>query len=175
MSGTALVTNMTLGTLRNNYSGWVGFALKVGPAPLLVTGLGRIAVAGNTQSHTVKLVDAATGMNVPNGVASVTPWNATPGTMAYAALPATVTLNANQTYYVMSQETFGGDQWYDYNSTVQTAAVATVTSAVYGAVCSLHADWKLRGDRTGRSICSMMALEPSAVLLSSRSSRRARA
>src|ERR1019366_4468003 len=55
-----------------------------------------------------------------------------PGDLAYAALPATVTLNANQTYYLVTQETFGGDQWYDFDSTVQTAAVATVTSAVYG-------------------------------------------
>jgi len=132
VSGTALVTSMTLGTLRNNYSGWVGSVLEVGPTPLLVSGLGRIAVAGNTQSHTVKLVDATTGMDVPNGSASVTLSNATPGTTAYAALTDPVTLNANQTYYLVTQETFGGDQWYDSNSTVQTAAVATVTSALYG-------------------------------------------
>ncbi len=132
VSGTALVTSMTLGTSRNTYTGWVGSVLKIGPAPLLVSGLGRIAVAGNTQSHTVKLVDAATGMDVPNGSAPVIPSSATPGTMAYAALSATVTLNANQTYYLLTQETFGGDQWYDYDSTVQTAAVASVTSAVYG-------------------------------------------
>ena len=130
--GTALVTSMSLGTSRNNYSGWVGSALEVGPAPLVVTGLGRISVAGNTQSHMVKLVDATTGADVPNGSTSVTPSTATPGTMAYAALPETVTLNANQTYYLVTQETFGGDQWYDYNSTVQTGAVASVTSAVYG-------------------------------------------
>jgi len=132
VNGTALVTSMTLGTPRNNYSGWVGSAIRVGPAPLLVTGLGRIAVAGNTQTHTVKLVDATTGIDLPNGSASVTPSSATPRTMAYAPLPSTVTLNANQTYYLMTQETFGGDQWYDFDSTIQTSAVATVTSAVYG-------------------------------------------
>ncbi|HLG95342.1 MAG TPA: immunoglobulin domain-containing protein [Bryobacteraceae bacterium] len=133
LSGTALVTGMAVGTLRNNYSGWVGSAVKVGAAPIVVSGIGRIAVAGNTQSHTVKLVDASTGMDVPNGSATVTPATATPGTMAYAALPAAVTLNANHTYYLMTQESLGGDQWYDLNTTVQTASVATVTSAVYGA------------------------------------------
>jgi hypothetical protein len=133
VSGTALVANMTLGTLRNNYSGWVGFALKVGSTPLVVSGLGRIAVAGNSQTHTVKLVDATTGADVSNGSASVAPWNATPGTMAYAALPAPVTLNANQTYYLVTRETAGGDRWYDFDSTVQTTAVAAATSALYGA------------------------------------------
>jgi hypothetical protein len=118
--------------VRNNYSGWVGSGLKVGSTPLLVSGLGRIAVAGNTQSHTVKLVDATTGMDVPSATVSVTPSIATPGTMAYAALPAPVTLNASQTYYVVTQETFGGDQWYDYNTTLQTTPDASTTSAVYG-------------------------------------------
>lgn len=145
-SGTPLVTSMSLGTLRNNYSGWVGSVLRVGPTPLLVTGLGRIAVAGNTQNHTVKLVDATTGVDVPNGTASVPLSSATPGTMAYAALPATVTLNANQNYYLVTQETFGGDRWYDYDTTVQTAAVAANTSSVYGA----GAPYTLNGS-SGRS------------------------
>lgn len=132
VSGTALVTSMTTGTVRNNYTGWVGSVLQVGSAPLLVSGLGRISVAGNAQGHTVKLVDAITGLDVPNGSVSVTPWNATPGTMAYAALPVAVTLNAFQSYYVVTQETLGGDQWYDYNTTLQTTADASLTSAVYG-------------------------------------------
>ena len=145
-SGTPLVTGMTLGTLRNDYSGWVGFALRIGPAPLVISGLGRIAVAGNMQNHTVKLVDATTGIDVPNGIASVAPAMAAPGTMAYAGLPAPVTLNANQTYYVVTQETFGGDRWYDYNSTLQTSAAGSVTSAVYGAA----APYVLNGS-SGRS------------------------
>ena len=131
VNGTPLVTSMSLGTLRNNYSGWVGATIKVGPAPLQVSGLGRIAAAGNTQSHTVKLVDANTGVDVPGGSVSVTTSNVTARTMAYAAL--TVTLNANQTYYLVTQENFGGDQWYDFDSSVQTGAVAAVSSAVYSS------------------------------------------
>ncbi len=132
VTGTPLVTSMTLGTLRNDYSGWVGAVVNIGPTPIAVTGLGRIAVAGNAQNHTVKLVDASTGIDVPNGATTVTPSNATAGTMAYSALPATVTLNANHSYYLVTQETYGGDRWYDHNSTLQTAAVATVLSSLYG-------------------------------------------
>ena len=132
VSGTALVTSMFLGTPRNNYSGWVGTVVKVGAAPMVVSGLGRIAVAGNTQSHTVKLVDATSGLDVPNGSVSITPANASPGAMAYAALATPVTLNPSQTYFVVTQETYGGDQWYDFNTALQTTADASLTAAVYG-------------------------------------------
>lgn len=131
-TGTLFVTNKTLGTLRNDYSGWVGFTFNTGSAPLTVNALGRIVVAGNTQNHAVKLVDAATGSDVPNGIASVATTSAPPGAFAYATLPVTVTLAASHTYFLMSQEAYGGDQWYDFNSVVQTTGVATVTSAVYG-------------------------------------------
>ena len=132
VSGVPLVGSMALGTIRNNYTGWVGFGFKVGLTPVTVSGLGRIAVAGNTQAHTVKLVDASTGTDVPGGSALVLPGAATPGTFAYASLGTPVTLPASKTYYVLTQETFGADQWYDNNTTVQTSADATGTGPVYG-------------------------------------------
>jgi hypothetical protein len=55
----------------------------------------------------------------------------TPGTFAYATLSSPVTLSANTAYYVVTQETSGGDSWYDYNSWVQTTSAANMTSAVY--------------------------------------------
>src|SRR5205823_4406825 len=39
------------------------------------------------------------------------------GQFAYAALAVPVTLAANATYVLMSQEISGGDQWYDYYNT----------------------------------------------------------
>ena len=96
VSGGPLVGSVALGTVRNDYTGWVGFAIQVGPTPLIVSGLGRIAVAGNTQAHTVKLVEPVTdgpppfflrtGTDVPGGSALVMPGAAPPGTFAYAAL-----------------------------------------------------------------------------------------
>jgi hypothetical protein len=59
--------------------------------------------------------------------------NAAPGTFAYASLPNPVTLNASASYFIVSQETLGGDQRYDHDSTLQTSTVASVTSAVYSS------------------------------------------
>jgi hypothetical protein len=42
-------------------------------------------------------------------------------------------LNANATYYIVSQETAGGDAWYDFDTTIQTDSAATITSAVYAS------------------------------------------
>ncbi|MBV8902183.1 MAG: hypothetical protein JOZ22_00980 [Acidobacteriia bacterium] len=58
---------------------------------------------------------------------------ATPGSFVYGSLPFPVTLNANTLYYILTQETAGGDQWYDYNTTVQTTSVAGVVAAAYNS------------------------------------------
>jgi hypothetical protein len=44
-----------------------------------------------------------------------------------------VTLSANATYYIVSQETQGSDQWYDLNTSALTTTDATLAAAVYGA------------------------------------------
>ena len=56
----------------------------------------------------------------------------TPGAFMYNNLPSLVNLSANTTYYLLSQEVSGGDQWYDQDTTVQTAGVANVTGPAYG-------------------------------------------
>ena len=70
------------------------------------------------------------------GSATVVTAGATPGSFAYASLASPVVLNANTTYYVVSQETAGGDAWYDFDTTVQTNSVAKVTNAVWAATNS---------------------------------------
>ena len=132
-AATAFVTGKVLGTLRNNYTGWVGMSITVGGSPLTVTTLGRMFAPGNSGTHTLKIVNAATGADVAGGSAAIT-MTGSAGQFVYGNLVSPIVLNANTTYYLMSQEISGGDQWYDYNSTVQTAAVAAVTSAVYGTV-----------------------------------------
>ena len=39
------------------------------------------------------------------------------GTFVYRGLPTPVTLAANTTYFILSQETAGGDLWYDFEAT----------------------------------------------------------
>ena len=130
--GVNYVGATTLGTLRNNFSGWVGTSLTVGPSQITVTSVGRMFAPGNTDAHIVKLVNAD-GTDIPGGSVSVPMLGGTPGTFMYNNLPSLVTLSPNTTYFLLSQEVSGGDQWYDQDTTVQTSGVADVTGPAYGA------------------------------------------
>ncbi len=66
----SFTTGLTLGTLRNNYTGFTGMKFTVGATALKVTTLGRIIVSGNSQTHTVKLV-RADGTDLPGGAVTV--------------------------------------------------------------------------------------------------------
>ena len=123
--------NLNNAPLRNDFSGFVGMKFTVGTAPLDVISLGRICVAGNTGTHTVKFVLASTGVDVPGASASVNMAGCTVGQFAYAA-PAggSVTLQANTAYYLASQEASGGDQWYDHGL-LTTTSDAAVNNSVY--------------------------------------------
>ncbi|MBV9743319.1 MAG: immunoglobulin domain-containing protein, partial [Acidobacteriia bacterium] len=131
VTGMGLVTSEVLGTIRNNYSGWVGMVIQVGSTPLTINALGRFAAAGNSGTHSVKIVNAATGGDIPGASATVSMTGVPAGTFAYGNLSTPVTLSSNATYYVLTQETSGGDTWYDYNTTVQTNSAASVGGAVY--------------------------------------------
>ena len=132
-SATPFVTSMALGTVRNNFSGWVGMVIRVASNPLTVNALGRIVVPGNSGSHTVKIVDGSTNLDVPGASVSLSTSGVSPGGFVYGNLASPVTLNANGVYFVVSFETAGGDQWYDKDTTLQTTAVASVVSAVYSS------------------------------------------
>lgn len=136
-SGTPFVASKTLGTIRNNYSGWVGAKFTVGASPLSVTALGRIRVSDNSQSHRVKLVRASDGSDVTNGLVSIDMSSGTANEYKYASLPglSPVTLSANTDYYILSEELNGGDKWYDWNtSTIPTTQLGTINGGVYGNV-----------------------------------------
>lgn len=131
---TPLVTSVTAGgTLRTNFTGWVGFKFTVGAAPIAVAEVGRWVVAGNTGSHAVKLVRADTLLDVPGAMATVTTAGATAGQFAYATLPAAAVLEANTAYYVVSHEVAGTDQWYDWPGTALTLSAA---GTLYGPAWS---------------------------------------
>lgn len=127
------VTSVTLSTfaLRNNISGWLGTKITTGTSPVIVRELGRWVVSGNTGTHTVKVVNAATSTDVPGASVSVATAGAPVG-FSYTALNVPVTLAANTSYYIVSQEVIGGDQWYDGNNTLSyPASVATVNQSAY--------------------------------------------
>ncbi len=140
----SFVTNKTLGTLRNNYSGWVGMEVQVGATPITVNSLGRIFVTGNAGSHSIKIVLASTGQDVPGGSVTFQP-EGTNGQYTYVSLQSPITLNANTTYYIVSHEVKGGDQWYDNNTAVTTTSSGTIPSPVFANDLSPQT-WALNGN-----------------------------
>jgi len=131
-SSTSFITGTTLGALRNDYSGWLGMQFTVGNNPITATALGRFVFNGNGGTHTLKLVDGATGVDVPNGSLPISLSGATPGQFTYVNLPAPITLSANTPYYLVSQESPGGDQWAVETTTVTTTSEATCDGAILG-------------------------------------------
>ncbi len=132
---TNLVSGFVRGTVRNNFTGFMGMHLRVGASAVEVQSLGRIYVSGNVQNHELQLV-AANGGAV---VASVI-WQPSGGVnnqIKYATLAAPVILAANTEYYVVSQETASGDIFYDRNTTVTLRGAATSIEAVHG----LNGSW----------------------------------
>lgn len=127
------VTGQTLAAgVQNNYNGWLGLRFTVGSSPLTVSELGRWVRSGNTGTHTVKLVDAATGLDVAGASVSLVTAGAPAGAFAYAPLAQPVVLPANTSYYLVSQEPSGGDYYYGSATVLQHAANATIDSAAFG-------------------------------------------
>lgn len=123
------------GTVRNNYPGWLGIEILVGPSPILVTQLGRIIAPANSGVHDVKIVSPVT---TPAGApvdgndlvsASVTTVaqadGSNVGTFAWATLPQPVTLQPNTIYFIVSLESGGGDLWFD-EQPLSATSVATI-------------------------------------------------
>ena len=116
------------------FTGWAGMQMQVGGGALTIKTLGRFVAPGNTAMHALKIVDAATGVDVPNGSTTVNTAGQTAGAFIYASLPNPVTLTAGASYYVVSHEdtlTAAGDTFYDLDTTIKTTGVATVTFAIY--------------------------------------------
>ncbi len=130
-NGNPLITTQTLGTPRNNYTGFVGMRFQAGSSNMTIGSLGRICLSGNAGTHTVKLVKTD-GTDLVNGSVSISMAGCSPGQYTYQTLATAVTLAANTAYYLVSQETSGGDQWYDY-SPVTPSAAATISGPVYFA------------------------------------------
>jgi hypothetical protein len=132
--GTALVTYFSPSALRNDFNGWVGMRLQGGASDISVKALGRWVVAGNSQTHTVRLVNAGTGAEL--ATASVATSGQPAGAFTYTTLGSPVTLLANTTYYLLSEEFAGGDTWYDYNTTTITTSAASDTGVVWATVAN---------------------------------------
>jgi RHS repeat-associated protein len=126
-TNTPVTTAVTAGTASNTpTTGWYGEKFTTGSSAVTVTELGRIFITGNTGSHQIKIVDAATGTDVSGTLVTVSMTGGTNGQYMYAALTSPVTLLASHSYYLVSNETHSGDQWYGNTTTVTTTSAVTV-------------------------------------------------
>ena len=127
--------------------------LTVGPNNLVVSALGRWVVSGNSQNHTVKIVKASTGADLPGSSVSVSTGGATAGAFAYTNLAAPVTLLGGLSYYIVSAETAGGDARYNDDTTVTTTSDAFAVDSIWGPLDSsgVYGINKGAGQHTSRS------------------------
>src|SRR5215469_7702930 len=121
------ITSQVLGSLRNDFSGNLGFAF-VPSANITVLALGRWVVSGNSGIHTLSLRDASN-----NVLASVTvnTSGATSGDYVFSNLGTPVSLSSGTTYLMYSGETNGADTWYNNNTTVASSSDISVTGPSY--------------------------------------------
>jgi hypothetical protein len=132
-TSTPFIVDGSLQQPRNNFSGFLGMELTVGPEPVTVTHLGRLVLPGNNQTHLVKFVRWDNGQDVPGAAVSVDLSTGTPEQFKFETLATPVVLEANTIYRLVSQETDGGDHWYNVErTTVTSTAVASVDAGVYG-------------------------------------------
>lgn len=143
-SDTPLVTGQTLGTLRSNFTGCAGFIFTAQQA-MTVTKLGRWVVSGNTGSHTLTLTDV-TGTSL--GSCSLNTSGQTAGAYAYCTLGSSVSLSNTIQYLMFSQESSGGDQWYDDNTAITVTSAATVASSEFGTISGANCT-AVGGNATG--------------------------
>jgi hypothetical protein len=130
VSGAAFITSYAGSDVRNNYAGFVGTEFTVGSSPVTVTAVGRLCLAGNSATHTVKFANASTGADVTGGSAVVNMAGCTAGQFVYATLSTPITLTAGGKYDLASLEASGGDTWYDYG-TIATTSAGVVTNSIY--------------------------------------------
>jgi hypothetical protein len=114
----------TLSGARNDSAGWFGMKITTGATPLIVRQLGRIFITGNSGTHTLRIVRASD--NAVMGSVAISMAGGSANQMKYQALGSPVTLNANTSYYIVSEEFVGGDQWYDSTSTITGSGAVVV-------------------------------------------------
>jgi len=125
------VQSVTAGTPHNDFTGSVGMQIAVGGSPITVRGLCRYVLSGNSQVHNVHIANVATGIDVASAQVATAgvPANSNACTLFYPP----VALAANSGYFVVSDETSGGDTWYGQNTTVTSSSVATVVQPIYNS------------------------------------------
>lgn len=121
------ITSITVGTARNNFTGVTGATVVIGSKPITIKSLARWVISGNTLSHNLYFVRQSDQNIMCSAVINT---SSLPVGFNYITVPDTI-LASGITYYLLSSETNGGDQWYDLNTAITTTSVASCTNNAY--------------------------------------------
>ncbi len=109
---------------------YAGMKVLIGFTNLTIKGLGRVKVAGNSQSHNLKIVDSL-GVDVAGASCSVNMASGVAGDIIQGTFASPVTLTRNTIYFILSQEFAAGDLMLDDTGliTPYTPIANVITSA----------------------------------------------
>jgi len=128
----------SFGKLRSDSTTSIGMQFTVS-APTMITALGRYYIINqNTQSHILRVIRAGDGVLIAQATIDMNSGQADALGFKYAQLESTVTLASETTYYLVSNEESGGDQWYDDSGTIVSSMVGAIASGVYWDSASSH-------------------------------------
>lgn len=120
-----VLTSINLGAPRTDFNGYVGFRFIVGAQNITVTSLGRYVLSGNTTTHYIEIRNSA-GTSIAN--ATISTLGIVNAGFTYSDLATPVILSAGSTYYIMSLEVLGGDNWGEQSLVVNTSDITTVVA-----------------------------------------------
>lgn len=129
------LTGHAVGTARHDFTGSPGVVVTVGAAPVTVTDIGRWVIAGNNQSHTLRIYDLS---DADIGNVTVNTSGAPSAAFLYGALGTAVMLAASSVYLICSDETFNGDDWSNNDATITWGSDFSTAYSGYFAFGSLN-------------------------------------
>jgi hypothetical protein len=118
------VTDFTPGTVRVGENSWFGIGITVVAPGITVQKLGRLYLTSNSGTHEMRIIDAATMQTL--SATTVTPTSDLLNGFRYGNLTPGVPLTVNQSYFVLSREKAGGDDFL----TQDTVLLATRPEAM---------------------------------------------
>jgi LysM repeat protein len=112
MAGQGITSGVQVGGLGAGSGNFQGLQFTTGANPVTVSNLGRWIIANTTttQAHTLELVDQATDSAIASTTLAAGQAGGANGQFEYAALASPVSLAANHSYYLVSNEMTTGDQ-----------------------------------------------------------------
>jgi hypothetical protein len=155
---TNLVKSAMFGVPRK-LDGQMGIGVVIGSNRIQAIGVRRAVVGGNTQVHRVRIIDKASGME--KAAADVATAGVAANSYAEAAISPGVILEANATYYILSDESVNGDEFFDVqNSTVATTTAASREFAAFGDFAGHYTESPVNNQGYGPSDVIYVDLPP---------------